>query len=224
MSTIFEGRRSDSPYIDMIWRGHIGPNYAPVCPADVRWNLLFTKYQGQVNVSVEGATTQYVPKTQPEGMEFLVIKFELGVYLPYIPAGTLVNTDAHLPNGASQKFWLNGSTWQFPDFENVETFVGQLLRAGTLVQEPVVNAVLHNEEPYVSTRTVRRRFLHTTGLTPKTITQIERAQQAVALLEQGVSILDTVYQVGYADQPHLTRSLRRFYGDTPANIAQLKQV
>jgi methylphosphotriester-DNA--protein-cysteine methyltransferase len=55
-------------------------------------------------------------------------------------------------------------------------------------------------------------------LTHGTFAQIERAQQAVNLLERGLSIADAVYQAGYADQPHLTRSLRRFMGQTPAQI------
>ncbi len=45
-----------------------------------------------------------------------------------------------------------------------------------------------------------------------------RARHARTLLQQGISILDTVEQAGYADQPHLTRSLKRFMGQTPAQI------
>ncbi|HEV8194086.1 MAG TPA: AraC family transcriptional regulator [Ktedonobacterales bacterium] len=41
---------------------------------------------------------------------------------------------------------------------------------------------------------------------------------ATALLEQGVPISDVIYQAGYFDQPHLTRSLKRFMGQTPAQI------
>ena len=39
----------------------------------------------------------------------------------------------------------------------------------------------------------------------------------------GVSILDTAYEAGYFDQPHLTRSLKQFIGRTPAQILQLRQ-
>jgi hypothetical protein len=207
----------------MIWRGHVERDYAPVCPADVRWNLLFAKHNGRLRVSAEGATAQYVPKIQFEGSEFLVIKFKLGVFMPYLPAGNLLNADAILPQAASQKFWLNGSSWQLPDFDNVETFVDRLVRSDVLVREPVVNAVLRDQPLALSSRTVRRRFLRATGLTPTTIQQIERAKQAAVLLEQGVPILDTVYQLGYADQPHLTRSLKRFIGQTPAQIARTSQ-
>src|SRR5260221_3284899 len=180
MTAIFEGRLSDSPYIEIIWRGRVERDYSPVCPADVRWNLLFARRNGRVRVSVEGATTQFVPKNQFEGSEFLVIKFKLGVFMPYLSIGNLLNRDAILPDAASQSFWLNGSAWQFPDFDNAETFVDRLVRGGLLVREPIVSAVLQDQPLAMSSRTVRRRVLFATGLTPKTIQQIERAQQAAA--------------------------------------------
>jgi AraC-like DNA-binding protein len=221
MTAIFEGRPSDSPYIEMVWRGRVEHDYSPVCPADVRWNLLFAKQRGRIRVSVEGATTQFVPKNQCEGSEFLVIKFKLGMFMPYLLPGSLVNGDAFLPEATSQSFWLHASAWQLPDYDNAETFVDRLVREDLLVREPIVNAVLQDQWLAVSSRTVRRRFLLATGLTPKTIQQIERAQKAAGLLESGASILDVAYQTGYADQAHMTRSLRRFIGQTPAQIARV---
>lgn len=225
MSDAFmEGRRSDSPYIDMIWRGHSEPNYAPVCPADMRWNLLFTQSGGRIHVTAEGATTQHVSKFRAESAEYLVIKFALGVFMPHLTPDMIVDADATLPQaGGNRSFWLDGAAWELPDFENVETFVQRLVKQGALVIEPVVDSILQNRLPDVSSRTVRRRFIQSTGLTPKTIQQIERAQQAAALLSQGVPILDAVYELGYADQPHMTRSLRRFFGQTPAQITQSAQ-
>jgi methylphosphotriester-DNA--protein-cysteine methyltransferase len=38
-------------------------------------------------------------------------------------------------------------------------------------------------------------------------------------LRQGASIFDAVFQAGYFDQPHLTRALRHFIGQTPAQVA-----
>jgi hypothetical protein len=219
MSAIFESRLSDSPYIEILWRGRVEQDYSPVCPADVRWNLLFTRYQGRVRVSVEGATSQFVPKNQYEGAEFLVIKFRLGVFMPYLPASDLLNCDAELPGAAGTNFWLNGASWELPTFENAETFVERLVHSDVLVTDKIVKSALRDGPVDVSPRTVRRRFLTATGLTPKAIEQIERAQKAAALLEGGVPILDAVFEAGYADQPHMTRSLRRFYGLTPAQIA-----
>ena len=75
----------------------------------------------------------------------------------------------------------------------------------------------------MSTRTAQRHFLQSTGITHSTSHQIERARQATNLLKQGVSILDTVYEAGYFDQAHLTRSLKHLIGQTPAQIIRAEQ-
>jgi len=97
------------------------------------------------------------------------------------------------------------------------------VRDGLLVSDPVVKAALQDELPEMSSRTVRHRFLRATGLGQSHIRQMKRAQRAEALLQQGVSILDTVYEAGYYDQPHLTRSLKQFIGYTPAQIIRLSK-
>jgi AraC-like DNA-binding protein len=81
---------------------------------------------------------------------------------------------------------------------------------------------LQGQPSDIAPRTIRHRFLRTTGLTQNHIHQIERAQQAARLLEQGFSILDTVYEIGYFDQPHLTRSLKRWVGHTPGEIIRMR--
>lgn len=220
MSFLMEGRVSDSPYVDTIWRGRAGSDYAPLCPADGRWNLLFLGQPGKVQVFVEGPLTKATPKTHAEGTEWLVIKFKLGAFLPTLPVSTLVDAAATLPLVARTSFWLDGALWQFPDYENIETFVDRLAHAQALLRDEIVGAVIQGQPPEVSLRTVRRRFLRATGLTPKALEQIERAQQAAALLEQGIALPDAAYQAGYADQPHMTRALKHFIGYTPALIAR----
>ncbi|HZR42187.1 MAG TPA: AraC family transcriptional regulator [Ktedonobacteraceae bacterium] len=224
MNSFFEGRESDSPYIEAVWRGRAGSDYAPVCPASDRWHLLFLKQNGRVNVSVEGPLTRAKSVTQPEGTEWFGITFPLGTFLPSVPARNLLDEQGILPLATKASFELAGSSFQFPDYENVETFVDRLVRENMLVSDPVVKAVLAGQPTDISLRTVRRRFLFATGLTHKTIEQIERANQAVALLEQGASLLEAAYQAGYADQSHMTRSLRHFIGQTPAQIAQTRKL
>ncbi len=223
MSTFFEGRESDSPYIEAVWRGQAGSDYAPVCPASGRWNLLFLRQDGKVKVSVEGPLTKATPVTQAEGTEWFGVTFLPGTFLPSVPARNLLDVRAVLPLAAQTSFELAGSCWQFPDYENVETFVERLVREDLLVSDPVVKAVLAGQAPEMSLRTVRRRFLVATGLTYKALSQIDRAKQATDLLEQGVSLLDTAYQAGYADQSHMTRSLKHFIGYTPVQIVRSKK-
>jgi hypothetical protein len=123
-----------------------------------------------------------------------------------------------LPEASGRSFWLNGSSWEFPAFDNADVFLGRLVRQGLLVHDPVVEDALKGHTPDRSLRTVQRRVLRATGLTQGTIRQIERALEAVELLERGVPMVETVARAGYADQPHLTRSLRRFVGQTPGQI------
>lgn len=218
MAAIFEGRKSDSPYIDRIWQGYFEEDYMPICPADTRWNLLFLKEHGKIKVSVEGAVSQSITKLEAQDSEFLVIQFKPGAYMPDYIAGSLINTDIVLDNTSSQTFWLNSSTWELPSYENVEAFIDRLVKNDSLICDPIVTATLQNKPLSISERTIRRRFLQITGLTPKTIELIQRARQAALLLEQGVSIMDVVFQTGYADQSHMTRSLRHFFGQTPTMI------
>ena len=221
MNSLFEGRESDSLYIESVWRGRAGSEYAPVCPASSHWHLLFLKQNGKVNVSVEGPLTRATPVTQAEGTSWFGITFPLGTFLPQIPIRNLLDERANLSLAAKTSFELSGSSFQFPDYDNVETFVERLVREDLLIADPVVKSVLAGYPTEMSLRTVRRRFLCATGLTYKVISQIERAKQATDLLERGVSLLDAAYQVGYADQSHMTRSLKHFIGYTPAHIAGL---
>jgi methylphosphotriester-DNA--protein-cysteine methyltransferase len=57
-------------------------------------------------------------------------------------------------------------------------------------------------------------------VTPATIRQIERARRATTLLRGGAPIAEVAQDAGYFDQAHLTRSVRRFIGQTPAEIAR----
>lgn len=218
--SFFEGRTSDSPYIDSVWRGWTGENYAPVCPADEHWNVLFLRSGTTSTADVEGPLTKATAKFRAEPAEFLVIRFTLGVYMPYIPVGALLDHSAPPADTGGPSVWLGGAARQVPTFENAETYVDWLIRDGTLAHDPLVGEALREPIPEYSARTLRRRFQYATGLTQGAVRQIERARQAVALLGQGVPILDAAYEAGYADQPHMTRALRRYFGQTPAQIAR----
>jgi AraC-like DNA-binding protein len=55
-------------------------------------------------------------------------------------------------------------------------------------------------------------------MTHNNLRQIERARFAVNLLKEGALIADVVWQCGYYDHAHLTRSLRQWIGITPTGI------
>lgn len=219
MNFDFDERLSDSPLVEKVWRTQSEHSGSFVSTAENHWEMVVTTYQGKTTFTVRGPETKATPADYPADAEFFGIVFKHGAFMPHLPLTKLLDrNDSTLPEAGSQSFWLHGSAWQFPDFDNADTFVARLVRAGLLVREPVVEAVLQNQPLDMSLRSVQRRFLQATGLTRGTFDQIERARQAVALLGQGLSIADAVYHAGYADQPHLTRSLKHFIGQTPAQI------
>ena len=221
MSLIYEERLSDSPYIELITHGRTTGEGVSIRPAECHWHLVLVKYQGKPQAIVTGPLRTSGVVNWIEGLEMVWIKFKLGTFIPHLPTRKLLDVETPLPEAASNSFWLKGSAWQFPNYENADTFVDRLVRADVLVQDTVVSAALQDQLPEMSSRTVRHRFLQTTGLTQNHIRQYERAQEAARLLRQGVPILDAVFELGYFDQPHLTRSLKQFIGHTPAQLARL---
>ena len=225
MDPVGDERPSDSPFIEMIWRHHSKGAHAFLSMAGVHSGLVITKYRDKTTLTIRGPETRATPAYDHTDAECIGILFRPGVFMQNMPPTTLIDRrDLHLPGASSQSFWLHGSAWQFPDFENADTFVERLIRQELLVRSSIVNAVVQGEVVDTTPRTVQRHFLQTTGLTQGLIRQIERARQATRLLKQGRSILDTVYEAGYFDQPHLTRSLKHFIGLTPTQILDANRV
>ena len=216
-----EDRPSDSPFVERIWRAQSARTGSLRSIAMSGWEVVLSSYQGKTFLTVRGPETRatLLPVTVV-GTEFFGIRFKVGTVMPHLPASSLVDEDVNLPDASSQSFWLNGSAWEFPTYENADTFVNWLVHHDLLVSDPVVETALQGQLKDLSIRTARRHFLRTTGLSQSTIRKIERARYATILLQEGRSILDVVYEAGYYDQPHLTRSLKYFIGQTPSQIMQ----
>jgi AraC-like DNA-binding protein len=223
---IFEldARPSDSPFVDQVWHARSERSGIFHSIASNQWLMVVTRRNGTSTFTVRGPETKATPLyCHADGGEWVGIRFRVGTFMPHLPVNALVDRDLTLPGVGERSFWLDGTAWQLPDYENADTFVDRLVREGLLVREPVVDAVLHGQVNGISARSVQRRFVQATGLTQRTIRQIERARQAMTLLQRGISILDAVHEAGYYDQAHLTRSLKRWLGQTPAQIVALSQ-
>jgi AraC-like DNA-binding protein len=220
MPFIFEEQRPSSPLIESIWRSESGPASTFTSLAVSRSEIVVTRLRDRTFLTVRGPETRATLAECPADAEFFGITLKLGSYLTLLPSIVLVNQHATLPEATRHSFWLGDDAWPFPDFGHADEFVERLIQRGLLGHEEVVAAVLQNELPErgQSLRSAQRRFLCSTGLSARTVRQIERARQAVALLEGGHSISDTVFTAGYSDQPHLTRALSQLAGRTPARI------
>jgi hypothetical protein len=219
MFILFDDRPSDSSFVERLWRCHSERAGAFHSIAASNWEMVVTRYQGNATLTVRGPESKATTVECPAEGEWIGIRFKLGTFMPNFPAGSLRDgRDVNMAGASNRSFWLNGSAWEYPDFENAESFVKRLVHDGLIVRDPAVEAILRGQPLKHSLRSAQRRFLRATGLTSSGVRQIERARHATNLLKEGHSILDTVHEAGYFDQAHLTRSLKHFIGQSPARI------
>jgi len=218
---VFEDRPSDSPFVEKIWRCHSERGGAFLSVAACHFEMAVTRLRGKIFITLRGPETKATTVDCPAEGEWLGIRFKLGTFMPrFLPASLRDQNDVTLPGATSRSFWLNGSAWQYPDFDNAETFIKRLAKTGVISREPAVAAALAGESPALSVRSTQRHFLQATGITYAAFRQIERARYAANLLTENASILDAAHLAGYFDQAHLTRSLKYLIGLTPAKIIQ----
>ena len=214
-----ESRPSDSPFVERVWRSRSDDVDRMTSVATARWDLVVWEQRGQVSVCIQGPESRASPASVPEDASFFGISFALGASMPHLAIHRLVDGSAELPDATRRAFWLKGSAWHLPRYDDAEVFVDRMVREGVLVADPVVAEVLRGASPDVSARTVERRFVAATGLPRGAIGRIERARRAAVLIQEGVPAHDVVHRLGYFDQPHLARSLTRFVGRTATQLS-----
>ena len=216
-------RLSDLPLVERVWRGRSNRSGMFLSVAASHFEIVVTRHRGKTFLTLRGPETKATEANCPAEGDWLGIRFKLGTFMPQLTPGQLRDRkDVTLPDATSRSFWLNGSAWEYPDFENAKTFVKRLVQKGIITRDSAVDAAVHGQGQALSLRSAQRHFPRATGLTHCTVRQIERARHATNLLKQGVSILDTVHEAGYFDQAHLTRSLKYRIGQTPAEIVRGK--
>lgn len=74
-----------------------------------------------------------------------------------------------------------------------------------------------SDESKISARQLRRRFLHSVGISPKRFSRIVRFQNALCLIKLNkINNLTTlVYKSNYFDQSHFIRDFKEFTGSSP---------
>jgi hypothetical protein len=220
-----DARSADSSFVEMVWRtrSELAGTFTSVAASN--WEMVIATLGGKTMITARGPETKASEADFPADAEFFGITFRLGTFMPHLPLKSLLDRqDVTLPEASSNSFWLHGSAWELPTFDNADVFVDRLIRQGILVRDPAVEAAVRGHVPDMSIRSLQYRFLQATGLTHKTIRQIERARGAFSLLERGTPISDTAFELGYFDQAHLSNSLKRFMGRTPVQIARRSTV
>lgn len=195
-----------------------GPTELPMHP-DGCWDIAFLKRGDELQVLRTGLTTKTVTYVADEGDEILAVTFSPDSFMSLMPGEQMRDEGVMLEMIGRDRFWIGTDVVEIPTLDNVDGFIASLVRRGIVETNDLVSSIVNGEPKAMTERTMQRHFLRTTGLTYKSFTQIERAQKAMALLQAGRPAAEVAFALGYADQPHLIRSLKAIMGQTPGRLA-----
>lgn len=218
MSFLYEQQSSSSKLVEVIWKTVDTSDGTYIAPADGCWDLIFITRDNQTRVLFSGPTTKPTNVPYQAGNTNVGIRFKPAAFMPSMSATTMQDRVDILPMVNDHTFTLFNQAFTVPTYESADSLVHELEELGFIGQDHVINTKLQSDIHHMTERSVQRHFKQRTGLPAKSHQQIQQAQNAVELLRSGQSPLVTAQETGYADQAHLTRSLKKFTGRTPAEI------
>lgn len=216
-----EERVADSPLVASIRRVRYRANTREMVLPDGSWDLLFMRPAGGPMIAVQ--TGQIVAPLQADhepGDELLVVAFKPEVYLPRLPGHKTFQLGVARPVERDRSFWIDSERLEIPSFDNVEHLVAAMARKGLIERDPVVARALQGNSQRLDERSIQRHFAAVTGMSFKGFQQISRAREAARLLRSGRSPSQVAAELAFTDQAHMTHSLKRFLGQTPAQLAR----
>jgi hypothetical protein len=215
MPILRQERAADSPLIERVTRVVFDGDDCDVTTPDGCWDVVVMRRQGRVSVLQTGVITRPVRLDFASGDEYVCISFKPGVFMPKTPGDGMVDRAFTRP--------FEGDRLEIPSFENAEGLVSRLLSRRALVRDEIVAGIADGDPRASSPRSVQRHFQRSMGMTAKRFEQIQRARQAVELLQRGRAVAAVAHELGFSDQAHLTRALKALMGRTPGAIARQRQ-
>ena len=217
-------RPSLHPWIDTVWQTVCLSDGIYKATPDGSWDLIRSVApDGASVVFLSGQATEPVKVPYLEGESSVVISFAAHVYL----AG-----DREVRTGAAvrplevrgERFLLDGVTLPLPTFQNAESLVDEMIGAGLLLSDDIVAKAFTAKPKAASRRSVQLHFKHTTGITQKDFQLIRRAQEAVRRLKDGENAAAVAVDLGYTDQPHMIKSIKKIMGALPSNLEAVHKI
>lgn len=215
---MWEQRTSSSPEIRTLWRAFADESADYTDEASEHWGLSFIRrVDGSLGAEFAGPRIEGLPIRSSTGESYWGVELAAHVVIPGVDKALLRGAIAGLPV-ADGRVTIAGSSYPIPMWEDLEPFVSRLRGDGVVVADADIRRALSGDDRGLSRRSWQRRFWSVTGLRRKEIERLDRSRRAYRLLSEGVPPAEVAIAVGYADQAHLTRELRRIRGETPARI------
>lgn len=215
---MWEQRASTSPEIRTVWRAVAEEDADYTDEASEHWGLSFIR-RADCSLAAElaGPRIEGLPIRAHVGESYWGVELAAHVVIPGVDKALIRGAIAELPV-ADGRVTIGGRRYPIPRWEELEPFVARLVADGVMVADDDIRRALGGDDHGLSRRSWQRRFRSVTGLRRKEIERLDRCRHAYQLLSEGVAPAEVAVAVGYADQAHLTRELRRIRGETPARI------
>lgn len=218
-------RTSESPYIDAVWQSVAISDGTYLVTPDGSWDLITAlEPDGQRVTFITGQATKAQRLFYKAGQRSVVISFAAGAYLRPFRGALFAGNYSMLTMPDDLHFELGGQTFPLPTFENAEALINQMVERGIVASDEVVEGVMRGTPKAASRRSVERHFKTTTGLSPKKLADIRRAQAAVRMLKAGKDPATTAAEAGYYDQPHMSKELKRLMDSLPSDVDDISQI
>lgn len=202
------------PFVNCLWWIRVDEAGEWGDVARETWGLAFIRrIDGTMAAELVGPSYRHVTFGGDVGDEYWGADFHPHVTMRGVDKPALTGKFVRLPVADGQ-FWVGNDAYPIPGFAELEGFLAGLGRQGIISSQ--AHAIVH--QATVSRRSNQRYYRQTVGLSRRQSEQIKRAEQAASLLRTGMSPAEVAAEAGYADQAHLTRSLKKFLGRTPARL------
>ncbi|HSE61887.1 MAG TPA: helix-turn-helix domain-containing protein [Candidatus Saccharimonadales bacterium] len=222
---MYTQKESSLELINCVWHARVAHDGVYTDPANEYWSLGFIRHSsGFFSAELYGPSLQPRTLDGHTSEEYWGIEFRAHVALNSIRKGEILNAHMALRT-VDMHFEIGDHQYVIPSYDDLENFAQQLQKDDVIMADSRLCRALRGNDTGFSERSRQRHFKSVTGLTKKQIEQLQRARHAFCLLQSGYSPARASQVSGYADQSHMTRSLKLLRGETPAQIiaAHLKR-
>lgn len=204
--------RINHSYAYSVWRAQIhASSLIRNEQANIRWGFVFKQYENNsIQALMIGPSAHFYQLADEQASyDCWGVELHESVVCSHL-AKSLFGHDNKEILLSDNYMRIGDKDYDIPLYENLVAFIDQLVSDGILSLDDVIRS-----DKYHTKRTRQRLVKKTTGLTSTQIKHISMSEQAISLLDRGMPITNVVNELGFTDQSHLAKIIKRTTSKTP---------
>jgi len=218
---VWRERTSELEAIASVWTCNATEVTSRTVLADPCISIILVKTPNSAEIIIRGPETKPRDETHLPGYTWTAIRLQPGIRLKNFPVQQYLDDFLILPADNEGKFYFEGTSLQFPDYNHAEQLIEKMYDLGYLSGK-VINDQ-QTPKQGMSSKSYSRLVKRNTGLSPYKLHQLQRIHEALRLLQQGLPATTVAVELGFVDQAHLIRVAKQFLGHTPKELLRVPQ-